>query len=239
MRGVVSSTGSVSTSTSYDAWGNPETTGGLSAETPFGFAGGYTDPSGLVYLIGRYYDPSTGQFLSADPLVALTGQPYVYTGDDPVNAIDPNGLDCGVFSVVCGAYDATAGAVKDAAGAIYHHIGLAVELTAAGICIVATTGVCIAAVLGDIGTQLYLQYQAGELNATNIAGTVLLGATDVLTAGIGGLVERIAAEATEGFTETVLYNGVKYTLRVLSVSPSVVIDVSNADEAGAGTSVSC
>ena len=174
-----------------------------------------------------------------DPLVDLTDQPYAYTGDDPVNAVDPDGLDCGIFSVVCGAYDATAGAVKTAAGAIYHHIGLAVELTAAGVCIVATTGLCIAAVVGEVATELYLQYKAGDLNATNIAGTVLLGATDLLSAGIGSLVESIAEEATEGFTETVLYNGVNYTLRVLSVSPSVVIDVSNADEAGAGTSALC
>ena len=44
-----------------------------------------------------------------------TTQPYAYAGDNPVNAIDPNGLDCGIFSVVCGAYDAASGGVKTAA----------------------------------------------------------------------------------------------------------------------------
>jgi RHS repeat-associated protein len=92
VRGVVSSAGSLTASTSYDAWGNPETTGGLTAETPFGFAGGYTDPTGLLYLVDRYYDPASGQFLSVDPLVDETRQPYAYTGDDPVNAVDPLGL---------------------------------------------------------------------------------------------------------------------------------------------------
>jgi RHS repeat-associated protein len=91
VRGVVNSSGSLSASTSYDAWGNPETTGGLTSYTPFGFAGGYTDPTGLVYLIGRYYDPVIGQFLTVDALVDETGQPYAYTGDDPVNAVDPLG----------------------------------------------------------------------------------------------------------------------------------------------------
>jgi hypothetical protein len=43
-------------------------------------------------LVGRYYDPATGQFLSVDPEVAETGQPYAYTGDDPVNGVDPLGL---------------------------------------------------------------------------------------------------------------------------------------------------
>ncbi len=44
-------------------------------------------------LINRYYDPSTAQFLSIDPLVAETGQPYQYAGDDPVNGSDPSGDD--------------------------------------------------------------------------------------------------------------------------------------------------
>ena len=42
--------------------------------------------------VDRYYDPSTDQFLSVDPLVAETGQPYAFTGDDPLNATDPLGL---------------------------------------------------------------------------------------------------------------------------------------------------
>jgi RHS repeat-associated protein len=92
VRGVVSSGGSLTASTSYDAWGNPETTGGLGSYTPFGFAGGYTDPTGLLYFINRYYDPTTGQFMNVDPEVAATGQPYAYAGDDPVDAVDPFGL---------------------------------------------------------------------------------------------------------------------------------------------------
>lgn len=103
VRGVVSSTGSLAASTPYDAWGNPETAGGLSSNTPFGFAGGYTDPSGLIYLIGRYYDPATGQFLNVDPEVDATGQPYAYTGDNPVNASDPFGLRVMGNNVNCNA----------------------------------------------------------------------------------------------------------------------------------------
>jgi hypothetical protein len=43
--------------------------------------------------VNRYYDPTTDQFLSVDPDVAETGQPYAFTGDDPLNASDPLGLD--------------------------------------------------------------------------------------------------------------------------------------------------
>jgi RHS repeat-associated protein len=89
---VVSSSGSLTASTAYDAWGNPETTGGLTTYTPFGYAGGYTDATGLSYLIHRYYDPQTGQFLAVDPLVDSTGQSYAYGADNPVDNVDPTGL---------------------------------------------------------------------------------------------------------------------------------------------------
>ena len=60
--------------------------------TPFAFDGAYQDAMGLIYLVNRYYDPSTDQFLSVDPLVDETGQPYVFTNDDPLNATDALGL---------------------------------------------------------------------------------------------------------------------------------------------------
>ena len=41
--------------------------------------------------VGRYYDPQSGQFLSVDPLEDETGEPYSYTGGDPVNETDPGG----------------------------------------------------------------------------------------------------------------------------------------------------
>lgn len=49
--------------------------------------------SELFYLRARYYDPSTGQFLSRDPAVAATRQPYAYTNDNPLNGTDPTGLE--------------------------------------------------------------------------------------------------------------------------------------------------
>jgi RHS repeat-associated protein len=87
----VSSTGSLTASTAYDAWGDPETAGGLSSYTPFGFAGGYTDPTGLIYLIDRYYEPVTGQFISIDPEVSQTQEPYQYADDNPLTNTDPTG----------------------------------------------------------------------------------------------------------------------------------------------------
>jgi RHS repeat-associated protein len=105
VRGTVSSAGTLTATTAYDAWGNPETTGGLSAATPFGYAGGYTDPTGLIYLINRYYDPQTGQFISVDAMVSQTLQPYQYASGNPVSNTDPTGRwvwNCGY--VTCTIY---------------------------------------------------------------------------------------------------------------------------------------
>ena len=60
--------------------------------SPIGYAGGYHDAeTGLNYLIHRYYDPTTGQFMTVDPLVAQTMVPYVYGGNNSVNENDPTG----------------------------------------------------------------------------------------------------------------------------------------------------
>ena len=83
VRGTVNSSGACAATADFDAWGNPETAGGLSSFTPFGYAGGYTDKTRLIYLISRYYDPSSGQFISLDPDVSQTLQPYSYTAGNP------------------------------------------------------------------------------------------------------------------------------------------------------------
>ena len=40
--------------------------------------------------VDRYYDPTTGGFLSVDPLVATTTEPYSYATNNPVNVSDPS-----------------------------------------------------------------------------------------------------------------------------------------------------
>jgi|GEM_PF-1537671 len=87
--------GQIQASYAYDAYGKqsctwqPDCSG---VANPFGFAGQYTDQeSGLLYMRGRYYDPSTQQFLSRDPLEATTGQPYTYAWGNPTNFVDPTG----------------------------------------------------------------------------------------------------------------------------------------------------
>jgi hypothetical protein len=44
-------------------------------------------------VVDRYYDPETGQFLSVDPDVSETVQPYEYAGDNPESSVDPYGTE--------------------------------------------------------------------------------------------------------------------------------------------------
>jgi len=61
---------------------------------PFGFAGGLYDPdTGLVRFGARDYDPEIGRWLSKDPIRFDGGiNLYAYVNNDPVNIIDPSGL---------------------------------------------------------------------------------------------------------------------------------------------------
>ncbi|MSR77347.1 MAG: hypothetical protein EXS63_03865 [Candidatus Omnitrophica bacterium] len=64
----------------------------------FRFAGEQYDPeTGLYYLRNRYYDPSTGRFISKDPVIGdfnstQSFNPYIYVQNNPINAVDPLGL---------------------------------------------------------------------------------------------------------------------------------------------------
>lgn len=84
--------GTVIGTTNFNAYGKPTTSTGT-ATTPLGYAGQYTDTeTGLQYLRARYYDTSSGQFLTRDPLVASTRSAYGYTAGNPLNLSDPSGL---------------------------------------------------------------------------------------------------------------------------------------------------
>jgi RHS repeat-associated protein len=95
VQGVYSSSATSLQQTLYSTYGIETVTSG-SKVTPYGFQGSYSDSTGFLYLINRYYDPTTDQFMSVDPLVDQTDQPYVFVDDEPLNATDPFGTEaCG------------------------------------------------------------------------------------------------------------------------------------------------
>ncbi|MGC1185527.1 MAG: RHS repeat-associated core domain-containing protein, partial [Candidatus Dormiibacterota bacterium] len=89
--GLANSSGTKVASYSYDAYGNLTSSSGT-ATTALLFQGQYRDSeTGFYYLQARYYDPGTGQFLTRDPMASVTGEPYAFAADDPVNGGDPSG----------------------------------------------------------------------------------------------------------------------------------------------------
>jgi RHS repeat-associated protein len=95
IRLMTGTSGTVTGKCTYSPYGAATCEG--STTSPFGYDGQFTNPdTGFVYLRNRVYDPATAQFMSVDPLEAITGAPYNYAGDNPVNEADPSGLIFGI-----------------------------------------------------------------------------------------------------------------------------------------------
>lgn len=85
----------------YDAWGNVTvfTNGALASKSKIGnrflFQGReYSWKTKLYYFRARWYDPTTGRWLSNDPIGISGGlNQFVFVGNNPVNFFDPLGLD--------------------------------------------------------------------------------------------------------------------------------------------------
>jgi RHS repeat-associated protein len=98
VRQLTNSAGVVTDEYEYDAYGNSFTKQGTTPNV-YLYRGEQFDPDlGLYYLRARYYNPSTGRFLSRDPLDGQAADPrtlhkYLYAGGDPVDVLDPMGRE--------------------------------------------------------------------------------------------------------------------------------------------------
>jgi RHS repeat-associated protein len=114
---LTSSTGVKEATFTYGPYGGVTGSTGI-ATTPLGYDAQYTSAdTGLIYLRAREYDPATAQFLIRDPLAAITGEPYSYAGDNPLNESDPTGR--GILEVIisgCADEPASCAALGAAAG---------------------------------------------------------------------------------------------------------------------------
>jgi RHS repeat-associated protein len=95
---LVKNDGTVAATYTYDAWGTGLTvtgTTGVATRNSHRWAGGYLDGTGLYHFGQRFYQPASGRWSQQDsverPGDPTQGNRYAYTGDDPVNFIDPSG----------------------------------------------------------------------------------------------------------------------------------------------------
>jgi RHS repeat-associated protein len=98
---VTNETGGVVQRLSYDAFGRRRNSNGTDGAITTAFDRGYTghemlDNVGLVHMNGRVYNPITGQFVSADPIIQAPGNlqsynRYAYVINNPLSLTDPSG----------------------------------------------------------------------------------------------------------------------------------------------------
>ncbi len=94
---IIQPNGSLIKGYSYDEFGQLEQTGASGFLNEVTYTGSVTDTStGLQYMNARFYNPSTGRFLSQDSYKGNAYDPwtqhlYAYTGNNPVNFVDPTG----------------------------------------------------------------------------------------------------------------------------------------------------
>jgi RHS repeat-associated protein len=238
-RAATSSTGAVVATWNYDAYGNLIAHTGVDA-THLLFEGQYQDAgSGLYYLRARYYDPSSAQFLTADPLQAATLATYSYAANNPVNYADPTGLCTLVF-------------FGSHCKSIVHQVqnGLAY----------ASTGLALAATVADfipggevIGATL------GELSAATATVSALLACTSdtlaecakgVAAASLGLVTFGIAGPVGEDMIKAIRYGRVlshgadiagtlagALTLSFVHLGPELI--GSDSDEGRPGVKAAC
>jgi RHS repeat-associated protein len=134
---LTGSTGTVTGKCTYSAYGTLTCEG--TTTTPLGYDAQYTNTdTGLIYLRAREYDPATAQFLTRDPLAEISGEPYSYAGDNPLSHSDPTGLLLGIPGTP---------STGEIVGGIGEHFGQIVAVTAGGVCIVASAGICAGAIV--------------------------------------------------------------------------------------------
>ena len=96
---LTSSTGATQWTYDYEPFGTPRSVRAGTSPGPLNqtlFAGEYLDDTALYHLRARQYDPTTGRFLSVDPLPPSISDPYiasyVYADNRPTALVDPSGL---------------------------------------------------------------------------------------------------------------------------------------------------
>jgi len=95
VRFLTDSSGNVVTSYTYTPYGTATST--TASTNPYQYTSENSDSeTNLTYLRARYYDPTTGRFISRDPVRGtldnpITQNPYVYALDNPTTYSDPSG----------------------------------------------------------------------------------------------------------------------------------------------------
>ncbi len=157
--------------------------------------------SALDRTINRYYDPTTDQFLSVDPKVAVTNQPYVFTNDNPLNATDPLGLSGGpvVFGSPC-----KKDCVSISSDIAKHWRGIAkvatTVVTIAG-AVACTSSLVCGVVVGGLSAAAYYSEGHAGTKSFSLAGFAESTSVGMVTGGVGSYGVGIANAGDQGLED--------------------------------------
>jgi RHS repeat-associated protein len=98
---LVTQAGVVVYSTNYEPFGVPYAASGTDPNVKY--TGQWSEALGLYWNHARYYDPTLGRFVSADPLLGHLSAPqtqnrYAYAIGNPERFTDPSGRDCSLLN---------------------------------------------------------------------------------------------------------------------------------------------
>jgi RHS repeat-associated protein len=193
------------------------------------YVGATEDPTGLLQMGARTYDPLYGRFIEVDPLLdandkqQLTG--YVYAANNPVTLSDPTGLLWGlenpfdaqidpwgdIKDAASAAWDATSDFAVDVWNGEYNAeiAGIGAGVLIVGACIgagVATLGVAAIACAAGAGaatgaiTSIWNGNDADQVVTDTLEGT----AWGLAGWGAGAIAERLAARAAGSIADDLL-----------------------------------
>jgi RHS repeat-associated protein len=145
-------------------------------ETSYGFAGEWTDDTGLIHLRARYYQPTDGRFVHPDPSAGVPTQPisqnpYPYAYDNPLIYTDASGRNPLLAAIISGA--ALGGIIGVVGGGVFARLTYDWSIR------------------GDCGCEM-------QLWALSVNGTKWIAKATLLAGAIGFIAGGLAAAAPIG-----------------------------------------
>lgn len=195
---ISTAAGAIATTRTYTPFGKDSSPAAVS---PYGFTGQETDDDlGLINMRGRMYDPSLGQFLSADPIMQ---QPYgqglnrfAYVNNSPLNFTDPSGFAAKRTSKSWGGDGQTEGILAGFgmgfAGGIASQLGAGSQAISSG---AAAAAAAPAAVGGGVAGEAALQAGAAYGPAAGLASGVSVGVSIAIDHTLGAAQPTQASSA--------------------------------------------